>query len=738
MRSAGGRGRSWATAGANRDEGEEQAAERSAWVTVAGRGARPPSPGGVRWCDPGTPDRGACANQGGRNRDRTSGRDGRVPGQAVALHPRTRPDRGYNRCPTAAQPDLTYQAHPNDPTAPAPAAPAAAEPLPPADILPADLQYKLIRRIGHGAYGEVYEAEAPGGVRVAVKRILRSIDHPAGRSELEALEAMKTVSHPFLLQTQAYWVYRDQLIIVMELAEGSLADRIESYKEKGQPGVPPEELIPYFDQAAEALDYLHGQNVSHRDIKPQNLLYLKGYAKVADFGLARVHEHTQTSVGEHIGTPMYMAPEAWGKRISLHSDQYSLAATYVTARLGRGVFPSDLVYELALAAHPDDPEPGPPPRGGAAGPGQGAGEEAGRPLPELPGVRRGAARRRPGPADPALAVPRAERRVKPVVVVAAALLCGLVIGGLAYWAFSPPASNGTNPSPPETLWCPPGWEPSEAAGTVTLPDGKQFHKQLTRSVGGEPLTAVAVAPARPTDPPLFYMTRRQGHEPGVPGRLGPGRRGPRLLRRHVPAQLRDQAAGLLPGEWKKGAFDLNGENLGIDGAQQSVPVVNVTVPEAGLVADELGGQLPTPAQWAKAVGVRRRPDPDQSGRAIRPTTSAGRAPKGLALGLERGPWPVERATPDVSVHGLHQLISNGYEWTRETSDGQVVNLFNPPLLAPRMAVVGQTWELRTVHTFVGIATGLGKSYPWDDAKSGVGFRARPGAAVSERPASAGW
>ena len=47
------------------------------------------------------------------------------------------------------------------------------------DILPADLEYKLIRRIGKGAFGEVYEAYAPGGFKVAVKRILRSVDHPA-------------------------------------------------------------------------------------------------------------------------------------------------------------------------------------------------------------------------------------------------------------------------------------------------------------------------------------------------------------------------------------------------------------------------------------------------------------------------------------------------------------------------------------------------------------------------------
>jgi formylglycine-generating enzyme required for sulfatase activity len=306
-------------------------------------------------------------------------------------------------------------------------------------------------------------------------------------------------------------------------------------------------------------------------------------------------------------------------------------------------------------------------------------------------------------------------------VVAAALLGGLLLGGLGYWALSPP-THGTNPSPPEALWSPPGWEPSEAAGTVTLPDGKQYHRQLTRSVGGEVLTAIAVAPAREADPPLFYMTRdkitnrafraawdRADADPG--SSVGVFRR-----------NYGDQAESLLPGEWRKGAFDIEGNNLGIDGAQQSVPVVNVTLPEAGLVAEELGGRLPTRDQWAKAVGVRGDDPARTSPAGDPPHDFGGAAPKGLALGLDRGPWPVGRATPDVSVHGLHQLISNGYEWTRETSDGQVVNLFSPPLLRPRMAVVGQTWELRTVHTFVGIATGLGKSYPWDDAKSGVGFR----------------
>ncbi len=597
----------------------------------------------------------------------------------------------------------------------------------PADVIPGELEYKLLRKLGHGTFGEVYEAIAPGGFRVAVKKILRSMDHPASKGELESLEAIKTMTHPFLLQTQAYWVFRDRLIIVMELADGSLMDMIKEHKALGRMGVPPDDLIIYFEQVAEAIDYLHSQNVSHRDIKPQNLLHLKGYAKLADFGLARMHEHTQTNVGTEMGTPLYMAPEAWNKKIHLHSDQYSLAATYISARLGRSLYSATAMHELAMLHINGTPDLSPL-------------EEAEkcvllRALAKSPEDRYSNCKSfvkalkqavAPPPPPPKLAEISRPPRVSSLTIVLAAVLF-LAVACLGYVLTRPTAVQYVAPpTQPEKHYVIPGWEPNEDAGFVTSSDGRKFYKELTRESGGEKLVAIAVPPSRPHDPRLFYMLRDKISNRVFQQIWEKAEKSETSSIAEFQRRFGNDAKFLLPGKWREGAPTQTGEKLGISGVQAEVPVVNLTMPEAALAATELGGKLPTDRQWRQAVSglggslpkllEKWKPKPGQSEPTEEELESLG-----VALGLKFGPWPVTRTTPDVSFHGIRQLISNGYEWTCINADGNVVDLETNPAVTPRVFVVGQSWDVPVVLTPDTIASGK-NLWPWDSARTAIGFR----------------
>lgn len=221
-------------------------------------------------------------------------------------------------------------------------------------VLPPSEGYRLMERIGAGQYGEVFRARGPGDVEVAVKRIFRALNDEASQRELQALELIRTLRHPFLLRTERYWALKDRVVMVMELADDSLADWFQACKDRGHAGIPAAELIAYLHEAAEALDYMHAKSVLHRDVKPGNLLRLQGHAKVADFGLARLQE-SQVMTVTFCGTPLYMAPEVWRGKISVHSDQYSLAVTYCEMRLGRRPFPSSDPTELGQQHLHDKP-----------------------------------------------------------------------------------------------------------------------------------------------------------------------------------------------------------------------------------------------------------------------------------------------------------------------------------------------------------------------------------------------
>jgi serine/threonine protein kinase len=204
--------------------------------------------------------------------------------------------------------------------------------------------YRLIRQIGRGAFGEVWHAEAPSGGAVAIKISCRPINDPITQRELDALGLVKNLRHPFLLQTHSYHQQKDQLFIVMELADGSLVDRLKECQAATQAGIPPQELGRYILEAAEALDCLHENGIQHRDIKPQSILFFRRHAKVGGLGLASIPRGAATNSG----TPLYLAPEIWRGKISEHSDQYALAMTYAEMRLARRVFTGTQMMEVMI------------------------------------------------------------------------------------------------------------------------------------------------------------------------------------------------------------------------------------------------------------------------------------------------------------------------------------------------------------------------------------------------------
>lgn len=207
--------------------------------------------------------------------------------------------------------------------------------------------YTLQEPIGKGGFGEVWSALAPGGFRKAIKFVYGARGEKRAGRELRSLEHMTGVNHPFLLTLECYEFVDERLVIVSELADGSLEDVYNRQIERGSCGIPRAALLSYLSDAADALDYLHGQfQLQHLDIKPGNLLLVGGHVKVADFGLLKDLRDDACSV---IGglTPIYAPPEVFDGRPSHHSDQYSLAVMYQELLTGKRPFSGRTIAQLA-------------------------------------------------------------------------------------------------------------------------------------------------------------------------------------------------------------------------------------------------------------------------------------------------------------------------------------------------------------------------------------------------------
>jgi hypothetical protein len=192
-------------------------------------------------------------------------------------------------------------------------------------------RYEIIAPISSGAMGAVYRArDRETGTDVAVKRLL-DVRH-AARFEIEA-RLLASLSHPRVVKVIDHSSDEQGLYIVMDLVHGT--DLGVVLKDNGDPGLILGDAIEYARHACEALQYVHGQQIVHRDVKPQNMILSDDGVILVDFGVARLlgGEEDQGTVA--VGTPRFMAPEVFaGGTVSAASDIFSLAATLWTMVIG--------------------------------------------------------------------------------------------------------------------------------------------------------------------------------------------------------------------------------------------------------------------------------------------------------------------------------------------------------------------------------------------------------------------
>jgi tetratricopeptide (TPR) repeat protein/predicted Ser/Thr protein kinase len=218
--------------------------------------------------------------------------------------------------------------------------------------------FRLIREIGRGAMGVVYEANQEGlNRRVAVKILPQSVhlEKKTLRRFLREAETLATLDHAHIVPIYHTGLDKGIHYYAMQFVEGpNLSQRMSAERMSFR-----ESAIMARD-VARALESAHAHGIVHRDIKPANLIFnSSGRVMVTDFGLARDESAgTITESGTLVGTPMYMSPEqvvGTVKGIDRLCDVYSLGATLYEAVVGEPPFRGDTFQSTLRRIVEEDP-----------------------------------------------------------------------------------------------------------------------------------------------------------------------------------------------------------------------------------------------------------------------------------------------------------------------------------------------------------------------------------------------
>ena len=223
-------------------------------------------------------------------------------------------------------------------------------------------RYEIVKELGRGAMGIVYQAVDPTiGRPVAIKTLrLGEVPDPEERSRLQQRLFREARSAGILSHTGIVTIYDmddqgEMAFIAMEFVDGPTLEQLLCERE----AVSPVLFLSLLRQTATALDYAHQKGIVHRDIKPANIMVTSnGTAKIADFGIAKVTTSQQfTQAGTLVGTPNYMSPEqVQGLTVDGRADQFSLAVIAYEILTGAKPFAGDHVTTVVFKIVAEEPE----------------------------------------------------------------------------------------------------------------------------------------------------------------------------------------------------------------------------------------------------------------------------------------------------------------------------------------------------------------------------------------------
>jgi len=235
------------------------------------------------------------------------------------------------------------------------------------DATPANPGYQILRELGRGGMGVVYQARREAdGLLVALKTILPAVrpTRQTLRMFLREAHILRELDHPHIVRFRDMGTFGDQLYFAMDYIKGTDVGRVL----KAIGPLPVGRAVALICQLLDALAYAHGRGFIHRDIKPSNLLLTREQdrevVRLGDFGLARTYQASQlsglTMTGATGGTISFMPPEQVldFRTVQPPADQYSTAASLYWLLANQPLYDKiDSNLDLLIKIVQEDPVP---------------------------------------------------------------------------------------------------------------------------------------------------------------------------------------------------------------------------------------------------------------------------------------------------------------------------------------------------------------------------------------------